>query len=199
MAPRGTGREDMSKEKDTGQEQGEEILSIWDKATPSELKEIESHSKGYIDFLTAAKTERKVFSHVLGLLEKSGFTDLSGPSAKPKSGGGYLAHHGKLLGAFVPGREKPSEGFNLIVAHGESPRLDIKPRCVYEDGGFAMIKTNLYGGLKKFQWLARPVALWGFSALKDGRTAEYVLGEDPGDPVLTITDILPHMDRKVQR
>jgi aspartyl aminopeptidase len=188
----------MSKDKDKGKDQSEDLLSIWDKATPTELKEIETHSIGYMDFLTEAKTERKVISHAIGLLRKSGFSDLSDSPGKLKVGG-YLEHHGKLLGVFVPGKAKVSEGFNLIVAHGDSPRLDLKPKCVYEDGNFAMIKTNLYGGLKKFQWLARPVALWGFSALKDGSTVDFVFGEDPAEPVLTITDILPHMDRKVQR
>jgi aspartyl aminopeptidase len=189
----------MPKDKDKEKEPSEEILSIWDKATPAELKEIESHSRGYMDFLTSAKTERKVVSRVVEILKKSNFSDMASKSPGKLKVGGYLAHHGKLLGIFVPGKEKATEGFNLIVAHGDSPRLDLKPKCVYEDGNFAMIKTNLYGGLKKFQWLARPVALWGFSALKDGGTLDYVFGEDPDDPVLTITDILPHMDKKVQR
>ncbi|MDR2612106.1 MAG: aminopeptidase, partial [Deltaproteobacteria bacterium] len=114
-------------------------------------------------------------------------------------GGGYLGHFGKLLGAWVPGRRSPLEGMNFVVAHGDSPRLDLKPSCVYEEGPLSLLKSNLYGGLKKFQWLARPVALWGFSALKDGRTVDFRFGEDPGGPVLTITDILPHLDRKVQR
>ncbi|MDR2352274.1 MAG: hypothetical protein LBF22_03780, partial [Deltaproteobacteria bacterium] len=105
----------------------------------------------------------------------------------------------KLLGVFVPGKAPVTEGFNIIVAHGDSPRLDLKPKCVYEDGALGLLKTNLYGGLKKFQWLTRPVALWGFTAFKNGEVKEFIFGEDPKDPVLTITDILPHMDRKIQR
>jgi aspartyl aminopeptidase len=103
------------------------------------------------------------------------------------------------LGLYVPGTGDITEGFNLIVAHGDAPRLDLKPKCVYEEEGFGLLKSNLYGGLKKFQWLTRPLALWGFCVLKDGREVEIKFGEDPSDPVLTITDILPHLDRKIQR
>ncbi|MDR2405357.1 MAG: aminopeptidase [Deltaproteobacteria bacterium] len=192
----------MTKEKEKKTKEtknnSEEKLSIWDKVSPQELKEIEEFSVGYRDFLTQCKTERKVVQYILKLAEKAGFVDLAKKPTKIKVGG-YLQHHNKVLGLFVPGRKDPQEGFNLIVAHGDSPRLDLKPRCVYEDGSFGLLKTNLYGGLKKFQWLTRPVAIWGFSTLKDGRTLDFTFGEDDSDPVLTITDILPHMDRKIQR
>ncbi|MDR2339684.1 MAG: aminopeptidase [Deltaproteobacteria bacterium] len=178
--------------------QPEEKLCIWDRVGPKEREAIEAFSLGYMDFLTSCKTERKVNSHILSLFEAKGFEDLSKQPKKPKHGG-YLLHHGKVLGVFVPGKADLKGGFNLIVAHGDSPRLDLKPRCVYEDGNLALLKTNLYGGLKKFQWLARPVAIWGFSTLKDGRKLDFTFGEDPSEPALTITDILPHMDRKIQR
>ncbi|MDR1039277.1 MAG: aminopeptidase [Deltaproteobacteria bacterium] len=172
-------------------------LNIWDRTGPEEREQIERYSRDYMRFLTEGKTERKVFELVLGRLESEGFTDLARGGRADR--GGYLRHLGKLLGAYVPGKSGPEGGFNIIVAHGDSPRLDLKPRCVYEDGPLALLKSNLYGGLKKFQWLARPVAIWGFTALKDGRTVDFRFGEDPEGPVLTITDILPHMDRKIQR
>ncbi|MDR2350295.1 MAG: aminopeptidase [Deltaproteobacteria bacterium] len=185
--------------KDNEKDQNSESKrNIWERVTPREREKIEAHAENYMNFLTVAKTERKVLDYVVDILRKEGFSDL-GAGDGFSGRGGYLVHHGKLVGIFVPGKSDPAEGFNLIVAHGDSPRLDLKPRCVYEDGTFAMLKTNLYGGLKKFQWLARPVALWGFTALKDGRTMEFTFGEDPNEPVLTITDILPHMDRKIQR
>ncbi|MDR2199417.1 MAG: aminopeptidase [Deltaproteobacteria bacterium] len=176
----------------------EDKLSVWDRVSPGEREEIEEFSRGYINFLTECKTERKVAGRVLDQCVKAGFSDLSKGADKDLKGG-YLLHHGKALGLFVPGKRELKEGFNLIVAHGDSPRLDLKPKSVYEDGNLGLLKTNLYGGLKKFQWLARPVALWGFTSLKDGRSVEYSFGEDPSEPVLTITDILPHMDRKIQR
>ena len=170
--------------------------AIWERLPEGDLEGVERLSEGYRDLLTQAKTERELGKLALAKAKAAGLGDLSRGRC-PK--GGWLSHHGKLLGFFVPGKASPLEGFNLIVAHGDAPRLDLKPRCLYEDGGLAMIKSNLYGGLKKFQWLARPLALWGFCALKDGRTVDLRLGEDPSDPVLTITDILPHLDRKVQR
>jgi aspartyl aminopeptidase len=163
----------------------------------SERGEVESLATQYRQFLTKAKTERVVSDVTLEKVTQSGFVDLKNPG--PVKNGGYLRHHGKLLGLFVPGQEDPLKGFNLIVAHGDAPRLDLKPKCVYEDSGLGLLKSNLYGGLKKFQWLARPLAIWGYCALKDGRHVDLRFGEEPGDPVLTITDILPHLDRKVQR
>ncbi|MDR1313348.1 MAG: aminopeptidase [Deltaproteobacteria bacterium] len=175
----------------------EGTLNIWDRTGPEEREEIEKHARDYMRFLTEAKTERKAFELVLGRLESEGFSDMS--KGGPVGRGGYLKHMGKLLGAYAPGKAGPEGGFNVVVAHGDSPRLDLKPRCVYEDGALAMLKSNMYGGLKKYQWLARPVAIWGFTALKDGRTVDFRFGEDPEGPVLTITDLLPHLDRKVQR
>ncbi|MDR2367297.1 MAG: aminopeptidase [Deltaproteobacteria bacterium] len=178
-------------------EQKDKKKSIWDSLDDSGRAEVESLATEYRDFLTNAKTERAVSDIILQKISQGGFVDLKGKSSVKR--GGWLAHHGKLLGLFVPGHDDPVNGFNLIVAHGDSPRLDLKPKCVYEDAGLGLLKSNLYGGLKKFQWLARPLAIWGFCAFKDGRHADVRFGEEPGDPVLTITDILPHLDRKVQR
>ncbi|MDR2456387.1 MAG: hypothetical protein LBE49_07335, partial [Deltaproteobacteria bacterium] len=188
-----------SQDKPTRPKTGEKDQAgpIWDRLKPAEIESAEKLASEYMAFLSEAKTERALGKILLEKARKAGFSDLAkgGKIAR----GGWLQHHGKLLGLFVPGRLSPEEGFNLVVAHGDAPRLDLKPKCLYEDGGLALIKSNLYGGLKKFQWLARPLALWGFCALKDGRQVEVRLGEDIGDPVLTITDILPHLDRKVQR
>lgn len=175
---------------------------IWDEMNPEAYKEADKLAGRYMDFLTKAKTERAVVTEVIGRAETAGLVDLNGAKVKKAtSKGGWLAHHGKAVGLLVPGRKSPEDGFNLIVAHGDSPRLDLKPKCVYEESapGFGMLRTNLYGGLKKFQWLARPLALWGFCALADGRHIDIVFGEDPKDPVLTVPDLLPHLDRKAQR
>ncbi len=173
---------------------------IWEELDEASLAQAETLGQGLRQFLTQAKTERTVIKELSQRAEALGLTDLAKSKGRaPK--GGYLVHQGKLIGLFIPGRQSPAEGFNIIAAHGDSPRLDLKPRCVYEDAasGFGLLKTNLYGGLKKFQWLTRPLALWGFCALKDGRQVEIRLGEDLSDPVLTINDLLPHLDRNVQR
>lgn len=173
--------------------------SVWDELDQTARREADQLGRRYLDFLSRAKTERAVVREVVKSASGLGFADLE--SGKKIKAGGFLAHHGKMIGLFRPGRKSPAEGFNLIVAHGDSPRLDLKPKCVYEETspGFGMLRTNLYGGLKKFQWLARPLALWGFCALADGRTVDIVFGEDPADPVLTVPDLLPHLDRKAQR
>lgn len=174
--------------------------NVWDELDAAGRGEAHELGRRAMDFLSRAKTERATARECAKALAARGLTDFSKNSGKAAKGG-YVVHQGKLLGAYIPGSKSPSGGFNLIVAHGDSPRLDLKPKCVYEESGagFGMLKTNLYGGLKKFQWLARPLALWGFCALKDGRSVEIVFGEDPRDPVLTIPDLLPHLDRKAQR
>ncbi|MDR1657776.1 MAG: aminopeptidase [Deltaproteobacteria bacterium] len=172
-------------------------ISIWEHLTSRDQEELEKTAADYRAFLSSAKTERAVSRLIIKEVTKAGFTDLL--TDKKLGSGGYLSHHGKLLGLFIPGQADPALGFNLVVAHGDAPRLDLKPKCIYEDEGYALIKSNLYGGIKKFQWLTRPLALWGFCVLKDGREVEIRFGEDSSDPVLTITDILPHLDRKVQR
>lgn len=173
--------------------------SVWDELDQTARREADQLARLYLDFLSRAKTERAVVREAVKSASGMGFADLEG--GKKIKAGGFLAHHGKMIGLFRPGRKSPAEGFNLIVAHGDSPRLDLKPKCVYEETapGFGMLRTNLYGGLKKFQWLARPLALWGFCALADGRTVDIVFGEDPAEPVLTVPDLLPHLDRKAQR
>ncbi|MDR0620742.1 MAG: aminopeptidase [Deltaproteobacteria bacterium] len=185
---------DVTAEKD---DQKEKRKCVWEQINEAERAEVETLAAEYKEFLTKAKTERAVSQTILEKTSQAGYVDLAGGSSAKK--GGWLGHHGKLLGLFAPGHDDPLNGFNLIVAHGDAPRLDLKPKCVYEDMGLGLLKSNLYGGLKKFQWLARPLAIWGFCALKDGRHVDIRFGEEPGDPVLTITDILPHLDRKVQR
>ena len=173
---------------------------VWDELNPAGRRAAETLAREYLDFLTRSKTERAVVRNVRQKLEAGGFADLGLARGWVKSGG-FLCHHQKLLGLWRPGQAGPESGFNIIVTHGDSPRLDLKPKCVYEESGpgLGLLRTNLYGGLKKYQWLARPLALWGFCALKDGRTVDLVFGEDPRDPVLTVPDLLPHLDRKVQR
>jgi len=188
-----------------GREQAEKLALkprlVWDELGPDDRRSAETLARDYLDFLTRSKTERAVVRNLRQRLSDAGFVDLARETGGRAGPGGFLTHHQKLLGLWRPGQSGPESGFNLIVAHGDSPRLDLKPKCVYEESGpgLGLLRTNLYGGLKKYQWLARPLALWGFCALKDGRTVDLVFGEDPGDPVLTVPDLLPHLDRKVQR
>ncbi|MDR1395324.1 MAG: aminopeptidase [Deltaproteobacteria bacterium] len=196
LRPEAQGAKSVRPARPAASEKDENQTGLWDRLTPAAREDMEKLALEYRTFLTEAKTERAVSRLILDQVRKAGFEDLAGPGRFGQ--GGYLSHHGKLLGLYVPGTDF-SGGFNLVVAHGDAPRLDLKPRCLYEDGGLGLLKSNLYGGLKKFQWLARPLALWGLAVLKDGRQVDIRFGEDPADPVLTITDILPHLDSKVQR
>jgi len=193
------------KKADQTREQAEKLAIkprlVWDELSPEDRQASQALARDYLDFLTRSKTERAVVKNLRQRLAEAGFIDLARETGSRTGPGGFLIHHQKLLGLWRPGLSGPESGFNLIVAHGDSPRLDLKPKCVYEEKGpgLGLLRTNLYGGLKKYQWLARPLALWGFCALKDGRTVDIIFGEDPGDPVLTVPDLLPHLDRKVQR
>ena len=142
---------------------------------------------GYIDFLSACKTERETVAFAEKTLRGHGFSD------DPASGR-YLAKlRGKCLFAFRRGTEPLSKGISLVAAHGDCPRLDWKQHPFVEQAGFAQAKTHYYGGLRKYQWLSRPLALHGVVAKKDGETIEVVIGKDPEDPKFVITDLLPHL------
>ncbi len=153
----------------------------------SEKGKTASFCDGYIDFLTSCKTERETIAFCKHFLEEKGFTADPG---KDK----YLATlRGKALFAFRKGTRPLSEGIRIIAAHADCPRLDFKPHPFIEQEGFAQAKTNYYGGLRKYQWLARPLALHGVICKDNGEVVPVQLGEEPGEPVFTIADLLPHL------
>ncbi len=167
--------------------------SLWDELQigENEQKILES----YIKFLSNGKTEREVWQQVSDWAGKTGFTELNEavdftPGRKLKSG-----VRGKAGCLVVAGKRPLEEGFRMIAAHIDSPRLDLKVRPLYEEEGMAYFKTHYYGGIKKYQWVALPLALHGVVALKSGKVVPVVIGEDDNDPVLTITDLLPHLGK----
>ncbi|MBR6325214.1 MAG: aminopeptidase, partial [Lachnospiraceae bacterium] len=107
----------------------------------------------------------------------------------------YANNRGKMLALAQIGTRPFSHGLNILGAHIDSPRLDLKPNPLYEDSGLALLKTHYYGGIKKYQWVTLPLALHGVVAKKDGTVQKVVLGEDPSDPVVGISDILPHLGK----
>ncbi len=153
----------------------------------SEKEKTASFCDGYIDFLSSCKTERETIAFAKEFLEKHGF---SGDPSSDK----YLATlRGKALFAFRKGTKPLSEGIRIIAAHADCPRLDFKPHPFIEQEGFAQAKTNYYGGLRKYQWLSRPLALHGVICKDNGETVAVKLGEEPGEPVFTVADLLPHL------
>ena len=173
-------------------------------ATPSEPvssdtaqvnQEIEAYAKEYMHFLSVAKTERRAYAEAVRRLDAAGFKDLATVKSLKPGDKVYRGYHGKTLMACVIGSAPCAEGLRVVGGHIDSPRLDLKPRPLYTRGGIVYFDTRMYGGIKKYQWLVHPLALYGVIVRKDGTKAEVAMGDRPGDPVFMISDILPHFGR----
>ena len=165
----------------------------WTLATDKEKKAIFDFADKYMNFLDNAKTEREAVKTTVKMLEKEGFVDIN---TKKKLAAGdkiYYVNKAKSLYAAVIGTETLEHGINLCGAHIDSPRLDLKPNPLYEDGEIALFKTHYYGGIRKYQWTAIPLALHGVVALANGKVIDIHVGEDDKDPVFVISDLLPHL------
>ena len=158
-----------------------------------ERAEMEAHARGYAAFIDACKTEREAVTWAVETLQKHGFRELV-PGMELKPGDKvYRNNRHKALMMAVVGAESMNTGARICVAHIDSPRLDIKPNPLYEDSGLAFLKTHYYGGVKKYQWVTVPLALHGVVIRKDGTSVTVTIGEDENDPILMITDLLPHL------
>ncbi len=161
--------------------------------TAEQRTEMESYCKRYSAFIDAAKTEREATTWAVEEAEKYGFLPLvPGMDLKPGSKV-YLNNRGKSIILGVIGSESLAKGVNICAAHVDSPRLDIKPNPLYEDSEIAYLKNHYYGGIKKYQWTAVPLALHGVVYRKDGTVVTVTIGEDDSDPILMISDLLPHL------
>jgi len=167
--------------------------SCWPRMDEEKIRAAYQFNDVYINFLTRAKTEREAVEEIIRLAEDKGFKDISKIDAIKPGDKIIITSKGKVAALAVIGSEPLQEGLNLVVSHIDSPRLDLKARPAYEADGMALLKTHYYGGIKKYQWLAMPLALHGVVVKKDGRVIKVVLGENPTEPVLTISDLLPHL------
>lgn len=150
--------------------------------------------EAYKTFLDAAKTEREAVEAALRLLNEAGYRPLRQESEAYRAGDKiYYNNRGKALLCATLGRQPLDAGVRLMVAHIDSPRLDLKPNPLYEDSDLALLKTHYYGGIRKYQWGATPLSLHGVVYRKDGTRADIRIGEEPGDPVFCVTDLLPHL------
>ncbi|MBE6958074.1 MAG: aminopeptidase [Ruminococcaceae bacterium] len=155
--------------------------------------EMESYCKAYMAFMDACKTEREATAWAVAEAEKLGFKALQeGMSVKPGDKI-YLNNRGKSIMLAVIGTESLASGINICAAHVDSPRMDLKPNPLYEDSEIAYFKTHYYGGIKKYQWPTVELALHGVVCKKDGTTVTVNIGEDAGDPVLMVSDLLIHL------
>ncbi|SOB60676.1 putative M18 family aminopeptidase 1 [Pseudodesulfovibrio profundus] len=168
-----------------------EPKSAWEVyAGKKDRKAMDAMAKRYVEFLSECKTERLVMDYVRKKVKKAGFAD------DLKSSQVYRFNRNKTCFLARKGKRPLSEGFRLLGAHGDCPRLDFKQRPFYEDTDIALAKTHYYGGIRKYHWLAIPLALHGTVVKRDGTEVTVCIGEDPGDPVFTITDLLPHLAAK---
>ena len=163
------------------------------------VAECEAYSKEYMDYLSVAKTERRAYAQAVKLLEKAGFKEISSFKALKPGDKVYRGYHGKMVMAAVIGRKPVAEGIRVVGGHTDAPRLDLKPKPLYEKDGVVYFDTHIYGGIKKFQWLVLPLALYGTIVKKDGKKVEVALGDKPGDPVFMISDLLPHLAHDLEK
>ncbi len=168
---------------------------IWDKIKEPDKKKIFEFGESYKEFLGKVKTEREAVSFIRDIAKKNGFSEISRTkSAAPC----FAILHDKAIALVKPGKLPLEKGIRLIVSHIDAPRLDLKQRPLYEDIDLAFFKTHYYGGIKKYQWLSRPLALHGRIVKSDGKTVDIAIGENGKDPVFTILDLLPHLSQNVQ-
>ena len=165
--------------------------SCWEEySAPGRRKDMDALAGEYLAFLTRCKTERETVAWVREAAEKAGFAE---GVARDRA---MFELRGKTIVLARAGKKLLRQGFRLLGAHGDTPHLDLKQRPLLENGFVAQAKTHYYGGILKHQWLARPLALHGVVALKSGAVIPVRLGEDPGEPVFAIADLLPHLAQK---
>ncbi len=190
----------MSETKTVGQKLIDELLcndkNGWEEASETEKKAILKFCDGYIKFLNTCKTEREVVKEAISLAEKKGFKPLDKFKTLKAGDKVYFINRDKNIFLAVIGANPIADGFSVVGAHIDSPRLDLKPNPLYEDTSLAYLKTHYYGGIKKYQWVTIPLAIHGVIALKDGTNVEVRIGEEGDDTTFVITDLLPHMARK---
>lgn len=150
----------------------------------------------YKNFLNNGKTERECAKQIIELAEKNGYKDLNSVSSLKPDDKVYIQKMNKAVALFELGTEPLEKGLNVLGAHIDSPRLDIKQNPLYEKDFVVYLNTHYYGGIKKYQWVTMPLALHGVICTKDGKTVNVCLGEDESEPVFVISDILPHLAQK---
>ena len=163
------------------------------KADEQTIAAAQDYCEGYKAFLDNAKTEREAAKAAIALAESKGFTEFQRNKSYKCGDKVYFNNRGKMVAFAVIGKESPEKGINITAAHIDSPRLDLKPNPLYEEIELALFKTHYYGGIRKYQWTAVPLALHGVFAKKDGTVVEVNIGEDAGDPCFVVNDLLPHL------
>ncbi len=170
-----------------------EKKTVYEKAGDAVVSEAYEYAKGYVAFLDAAKTEREAVTEGVKMAEAAGYKPYSFGMPMKAGDKFYYNNREKNIYLFKIGTEDINNGIRITAAHIDSPRIDLKQVPVYEDNGMCFFKTHYYGGIRKYQWLAMPLALHGVVILQNGETLKVAIGENDTDPVMYITDLLPHL------
>ncbi|MHA2059857.1 MAG: aminopeptidase [Candidatus Ranarchaeia archaeon] len=193
----------MSQPKKEGKSALEEKLlyqkkPIWQELSVKERKNVMTFAEGYKEFIDIVRTERIAIRKIREIALKMGFRK---PPANYSAKAGdklIVEEHEKTIALVVLGERSITDGSRLVASHVDCPRIDLKPRPLYEDTETAFLKTHYYGGIKKYQWVNRPLALVGTVLKKDGKKIDISIGLNPKDPVFIINDLLPHLASKAQ-
>ena len=172
---------------------GYKKTNFYEVATPEQIEAAYDYCVGYTKYLDASKTEREAVATSVAMAEAQGYVPYTFGMQLVKGGKYYYNNRGRSLFLFRIGTTPVQEGIRICAAHIDSPRLDLKQSPLYEDGGFGFFKTRYYGGVRKYQWVATPLALHGVIVKQDGEAVKVTIGEDETDPVLYINDLLPHL------
>ena len=165
----------------------------WLDLSSNAKQDIFSYAKGYINYLNNSKTEREIVSSSKKIAEENGFKNIEKVKDLKAGDKVYYINREKSMYLAIIGKDDIEKGLNIIGAHADSPRLDLKPNPLYEDSELAFFKTHYYGGIKKYQWTTIPLAIHGVIVKPSGEKVEVKIGEDENDPIFTITDLLPHL------
>jgi aspartyl aminopeptidase len=171
-----------------------QLKNLWSVYSKKEEKDVMTFAENYKVFLDLSKTEREVYDFMLEKAQKNGFSEKLTKGAKKI----IIGNREKALAIVYLGKLPLTKGFRLIGAHIDSPRLDLKQKPFFEDTNISLLKTHYYGGVKKYQWVSRPLAIHGVVVKENGEKVRITVGEDEKDPVFVIPDLLPHLARKIQ-
>jgi len=172
-------------------------INAWETLSDVQIKETKDFNEKYKSFLNKSKTEREFATNTLEMIKKEGFKSLKTAYINKQTlqpgDKVYLENNNKTIIMAVIGKKSILNGINMIGAHIDAPRLDLKPMPLYEESDIAMLKTHYYGGIKKFHWVATPLSMHGIIIKNDGEKIDINIGEKENDPVFVISDLLPHL------
>lgn len=166
---------------------------VWEKIDGEAKKEVFELADDYKKFIDASKTERLSINEIVRRAKAAGFKNFIEQDTIKEGDKIYYVNKGKACVLFVVGKDEIEKGMNIVGSHVDSPRIDLKQNPLYEDHGISLLKTHYYGGIRKYQWVAIPLALYGTLVKANGEVIDIAIGDDENDPVFYITDLLPHL------